>query len=290
MPSYLKWAGGKTKLAPQLIPRFPTTINRWVEPFFGSGAMFFAYYGQLVSDSIFGIEPPRAIAADTNPYLINTHLKVRDNLDGVAERLTALEIMHTVEPEATYNRLRDLVTKPWVDCELEKIIAASNFIYINKSCFNGLWRVNKKGGYNVPFNGSETLSLSNAAIRSCSGLMRSYLDLKLQDFEAFCNETVKEGDFVFLDPPYVPLSATSSFVSYTEDGWTTDDDKRLASTLKLIDSRGAKFLMTNSSAPLIYQYFGDWKIDTIKAPRFIKAITEENGIRDKVDETVTTNY
>lgn len=295
MKSYLKWAGSKAQLADFLIERFPKTFERYLEPFCGSATMFFAYYTKQSSVDIFeaGNTPP-ALLNDTNFCLINAHEQVAREANWVIEELNKLVVAHKADPEGTYQRVRQEVTSmfhphPSGVERIDITLSAAQFIYINKTCFNGLWRVNSSNKFNVPFNGRREVGFPPAGLRRCGEMLKKYATLSTLQFDKFLEGT-KPGDFVFLDPPYIPLSATSSFTGYTQDGWTAEHDKRLLAALERLDGMGIKFMMTNSSSPLVFEMFGKWKIETVKAHRFVKAINSEGETREMVDETVTTNY
>ena len=291
--SYIKWAGGKSQLAGELMRRFPAKFDRYIEPFCGSASLFFAFYGK--EPDMFDCDIRPAFLNDSNALLVNTHLSVRDNVKSV------LKVLHNIQSkfdaavdkvehyrlcrDEFNNNVVDMLSKePWA-------FGAAAFILINKTCFNGLWRVNSDGKFNVPFNQMTNTKIYNKVkLLRCSELLNQ-AELSCGDFASFIESTVKKDDFVFLDPPYIPLSDTSNFTSYTEDGWKTPvDDNRLNDSLKIIDDRGAKFMMTNSNASLVYDVFGQWKIDTVEAHRFVKAINEPDSKREKVLETVITNY
>jgi DNA adenine methylase len=287
--SYLKWIGGKTQIADELFSRFPSKMDRYIEAFCGSAALFFIRYGRAQSDSIFGEELPPAILNDINLPLLNCHREVQYRLDKVFEFLNILEKQHKEDPEGTYRKIRSELHQIF-ECSPAAERSAADFIYINKTCFNGLWRVNSKGGFNVPFNGKLEIEFDRAQIRRCSELLRKHATVRFGYFDTFLMREAKKGDFVFLDPPYVPISITSSFTGYTADGWSDKDDLKLVEVMNHLDSIGVKFMMTNSNAEKVYQLFGKWNITTVKAHRFVKALNGEGETRSKVDETITTNY
>ena len=292
--SYLKWVGGKAQLAIRLLDQFPKDINQYIEPFFGSGSMGFAYMQSAAPRFDDCFDDPakvKVLANDSNKILMNCHRIVADKPDKLFARLKEMseEFRASKDSLEFYKEKRKEINDISGKTPLE---VAALFVFINKTCFNGLWRVNSKGGFNVPWGqrDPEQVKFSEDRIKQCSSFLSKYVTVYSQDFESFVKESVGEGDFVFLDPPYVPLSATSSFTSYNSDGWTAVDDERLASTLLHIDSVGAKFMMTNSAAGKVFELFGRWQISTVDAHRFIKAVTSDNETREKVKETVITNY
>lgn len=285
--SFLKWVGSKAQIADELIARFPESFERYIEAFCGSCALFFAYYGRQTSVDIFDKwTPPPAILNDVNPWLVNCHNQVMNSHDAVKKYLDELEINHVKDPEAHYKRIRSEFQSAKSEDPAQQ---AAEFIYINKTCFNGLWRVNLKGEFNVPFNGKIKVNLYDPSLKNCSELLRQYANISYWDFDTLVRRTAKKNDFFFLDPPYVAVSKTANFVGYTEDGWTDKDDDKLAKSLEYINSVGGKFMMTNSDAPGVYSLFGKWKIEELKVHRFVKALHGEDT-REKVNETVITNY
>jgi len=291
---YLKWVGGKTKLADQLLSKFPKEgqiSGRYLEPFFGSGAMYFAYRQLLDSpeNDLFGDNIFRAssyIFGDTNKHLVNCHRVVQEFPDDFKEWLRYFELCHEESPERFYKDERKLVTR---DIELDiDSKAAARFIYINKSCFNGIWRVNKSGEFNVPWNQIETVNLSeNKKLEQAHRLLQG-CDINLCSYGDIVSRA-KEGDFVYLDPPYEPLSESSSFTAYTEDDWTTEDLIHLRSLCNEMDSKGVLWMMSNSTAQKVYDIFDGYTIETVQAHRFVKAL-KDNEKREKIAETVVTNY
>ena len=295
--SFLKWAGGKTQLAPVLLQQYPKGIARYIEPFFGSGSMVFEYIDAFKlkpTEIDFGdnirVVPP-VVVNDNNPLLMNCHRIVSEKPAELKARLLEIEseYMSAHSPKAYFYEKRKQVTGKANVLPLE---LAAIFVFVNKTCFNGIWRVNSRGLFNVPWNKREAVNLPSRQIDRCSDLLSKHVELYSQDFEEFLYEQVNSGDFVFLDPPYIPLSSTSSFTSYTAEGWRAVDDERLADCLKEINRRGAKFMMTNSSSYKVFQLFGQWNINTVDAHRFVKAVKrgKQKQDREKIKETVTTNY
>lgn len=285
--SYLRWVGGKTQLASELIRRLPEKFERYLEPFCGSAALFFCYYGSLRNYDMFSTQDAvPALLNDSNEALINCHQCIANRPIAVWPHINSLAAEHAADPEGVYYRIR----KTFNRMDGDSFRKAAEFIYINKTCFNGLWRVNSSGDFNVPSNGSKRFRISWLALQRCWLLFRDHATLSCGGYAEFLWSKVRKGDFVFLDPPYIPLSTTSSFTSYTQDGWTDRDNLQLADILSQLDSIGVKFLMTNSSSPLVYELFGKWNIQEVKAHRFVKALSGSGGKRDKVEETVITNY
>lgn len=285
---YLKWAGGKSSLSEELLIRFPADYDRYIEPFLGSAAMYFACCPP--ADDLFSKTVP-ALLNDLNSILIGTHECVSQDCEKVKKLVDAAQKVFddAEDKKSHYYACRKEFNSLMKDMQYEKsYILAASFIFINKTCFNGLWRVNSKGVFNVPWNQSEKVKICSSSINECSRML-SQAELFNMPFDEFIEQNVREGDFVFLDPPYIPMSETAAFTSYTSDGWSNEDDSRLVEMLNLIHERKAKFLMTNSGSPLVRELFGQWDIDTIRAHRFIRAQGKDES-REKVNETVIRNY
>jgi DNA adenine methylase len=260
---FLKWVGGKTSLLPELLRHVPPRLRRYHEPFVGGGALFFA------------VAPRRAVLSDSNAELVHCYRQVRDDVYGV---LQALE-PHVYE-KAHYQGIRAL--EP---LRLKPAERAARFIYLNKTCFNGLWRVNRAGRFNVPIG-----RYKNPRFHHPSALINASQALKGVDVlhASFEDALVKAspGDFVYLDPPYDPVSATSSFASYTADGFTWDDQKRLARTCIALNRRGVRFLLSNSATARVRELYRGFEQRLVRAPRFINSKAESRG---RVDELLVFN-
>jgi len=305
MHPYLKWAGGKRQLADELIKRFPKNFNRYIEPFVGSGAVFFEYYDQrdkdFVSTDIIASwnnerKPgvPKALLNDFNRWLMNCYWCLVYHFGALVSQLDKIIETNKYNTVELYADIREKF-QPLLDTGklTDRILCAAYFIYINKTCFNGIWRLNGSGKYNVPWNNRTELSLYNLDnLKRCSELLAAYndSDYKSRDFFEFVMGNAAEGDFVFLDPPYIPISATSSFSDYTENGWGDEDNHRVKKMMDILTRRKVLFMMTNSGSEHVFELFGEYNIETVKAHRFVKAIKTEKERRQKVQETVVTNY
>ena len=260
---FLKWVGGKTSLLPELLRHVPARIRRYHEPFVGGGALFFA------------VAPRRAVLSDNNAELVHCYLQVRDNVHAVLAALAD----HVYE-KAHYQNVRALEAH-----QLSPAERAARFIYLNKTCFNGLWRVNRAGRFNVPIGRYTNPRFHDpgALLAASSALART--DLLHAPFED-ATAKVAPGDFVYLDPPYDPVSATSSFASYTADGFTWDDQKRLASACIALNRRGVRFLLSNSATDRVRELYRGFEQRLVRAPRFINSKAESRG---RVDELLVFN-
>lgn len=267
---FVKWAGGKGRLLSQLRPLLPPTVARLrhVEPFVGGGALFFSR------------RPDRALLTDINPALIATYSAIRDDVDRVVTSLEGLARHHSkkryYEVRRRYNESR----------RLSSSTRAAMFIYLNKTCFNGLHRVNRKGEFNVPVGSYKNPKIVDPdRLRLASEALRD-AELRCTGFESLV-EHAKPGDFVYFDPPYEPVSTTASFTSYARDGFSREDQTRLRDVYRELDRRGCKLMLSNSDVPFIRELYGRFRIDTVAAPRAINC--NGNG-RGKVAEVVVRNY
>ncbi len=265
---FLKWAGGKTQLLPELMARIPRNYNHYFEPFIGGGAMFFA------------LQPPQATLSDINPDLINLYQVVRDSVEALIEDLST----HIYQKEYFYqlrNRDRSPDFKHWT-----AIQKASRLIYLNKTCFNGLYRVNSKGQFNVPFGRYTNPKICHADnLRACSQALQN-VTLKVSHFEDIANKA-DAGDFVYFDPPYVPINETSSFIGYAKEGFTVAMQIKLRDICILLDQKEVKFMLSNSAVPLILELYQDFDWQLIKA---FRSINSKGNKRGKIDEAIIRNY
>lgn len=258
----LKWAGGKTQMLGELMPRVPKTYGRYIEPFFGGGALFFS------------LKPESAIIADSNPELINMYLQVAHHVDDVIECLQKYENTSEMFYEV---RSLDWQTLP-------KAEAAARTIYLNKTCFNGLYRVNRSGQFNTPFGkyknpkicDIEALRLASEALRKAEILCGDYI-LVLEHY-------AQPGDFVFLDPPYLPISENSDFKRYTKEQFYEDDHVELAKMIGILHERGCYVILTNSNHLLVHQLYEQYKIEVIQTKRHISC----HGDTRKGEDVIVT--
>jgi DNA adenine methylase len=255
---FLKWAGGKTALLHEILPRLPSEINTYYEPFLGGGAVFFA----LASEARF----KRAILSDANEELARTYGTLRDNPNQLIGSLKK----HVYE-EDHYYAVRNIRPE-----KLGFSARAARFIYLNRTCFNGLYRVNKKGEFNVPFGrytnpticDETTLRLAAAALKSVA--------ICSIDFERVIM-TAEQRDTVYFDPPYVPVSETSNFTSYSKDGFGEADHFRLRNCFAALDNRGVHVLLSNSDTPFVRKLYKGFKIEKVEAPRRVNSKASKRG-------------
>ncbi len=265
----LKWAGGKGRLLGQLLPLLPpgAELMRHVEPFLGGGAMFFAR------------RPERALVADVNPALVRTYEAVRDDVESVVGHLSELADRHD---KAAYYRVRARYNaRPLSPAE-----HAATFLYLNKTCFNGLHRVNRKGEFNVPAGSYKNPRILDPEALRAASLALSRAEIRCASFESLL-EAARPGDFVYFDPPYEPVSDTASFTSYARDGFSREDQTRLRDVFRQLDRRGCKLMLSNSDVPFIRDLYRAYRVDTVAAPRAINCNGNGRGL---VSEVVVRNY
>jgi len=252
---FLKWAGSKRQLMHALLPRVPARYARFFEPFAGGGALYFA------------LCPARAVLADTNARLVRTYQGVRDDVESVIALLQSYP-----HDKAFFYQLRDVDIDARSDVEV-----AAWFIYLNKTGYNGLYRVNRSNRFNVPFGRHSNPAICDAAnLRACS-LALAGAELRVADFE-HAVRGAKRGDFVYFDPPYIPLSATSSFTSYTSNGFGPEDQVRLRDLALRLKTRGISVLLSNSSAPLVRELYGKgFKVEEVPATRRVNSDAAKRG-------------
>lgn len=245
----LKWAGGKTQLLKELIPRIPKHYNRYIEPFIGGGALFFA------------LKATNAIIADSNPELILTYQQLARNIEKVIEYLE--QYTNTSE---TFYKVR---AQDWK--ELPKAEAAARMIYLNKTCFNGLYRVNRQGRFNTPFGryknpnicDIEHLHAVSDILKNATIICGNYLDV--------LNKYASPGDFIFLDPPYIPVSKYGDFKRYTKEQFYEKDQIQLSEEFHRLYNLGCSVILTNSHHPLVEQLYIDFPQDVISTRRSISS-------------------
>ena len=264
----VKWVGGKRQLMFELFKNMPENYNRYFEPFIGGGALFFE------------LQPDNAYISDMNEELINLYQVVRDNVDELITDLKKHDISKEYFMEIrNIGRTNDY--RNWSDIQ-----KASRFIYLNRTCFNGMYRVNSKGEFNVPFGHYKNPRIVDENnLINCSSLLQR-TEIRHADFSEILTK-VQEGDFIYFDPPYVPLSETSSFTSYTKDGFDIDMQFKLRDVCDELDSMGVKFLLSNSDTKLVNELYESYNIKKVFASRQINANADGRG---KITEVLVRNY
>lgn len=265
---FIKWAGGKAQLLAQLRQRLPSKYGRYYEPFIGGGALFF------------DLSPQSAYISDVNQELVNCYQIVRDSTE---ELISELKTFRN-EKEFYYeirNLDRSLEFGNWTTAR-----RAARLIYLNRTCFNGLYRVNSKGQFNVPFgNYKNPAIVSPANLYACSqALMGTEINCaSFLEIEA----RVSNGDFVYFDPPYAPLSETSNFTSYAKDAFGEEQQVQLRDLCRRLNDKGVLWMLSNSSASLIKGLYENFNISVVSARRNINASGQGRG---NVDELIIRNY
>lgn len=254
---FVKWAGGKRQLLSQIKERMPEKYNNYYEPFIGGGAV------------IFELLPANALINDINKALINAYKQIRNVPGAFLEAVNRFDEEMWDDGKEYYYALRERYNVKLMKAEYDVELAAL-FVFINKHCFNGLYRVNGKGCFNVPYNNSRRASVNEKAIRGISEYLQG-VTIMDGDFEAACRNA-KEGDFVFIDSPYAPLNPTS-FESYTKEGFDIDSHKRLAKLFHKLTARGCYCMLTNHNTDLINELYGNngYRLDVVSVKRMINS-------------------
>lgn len=261
---FLKWAGGKRQLISQMDKFFPKNFNKYVEPFIGGGAVFFH------------LLPNNSIISDNNPDLINCYKVIKEDVEDLIISLKK----HKYEKNYYYEiRALDRDCKKFA--ELSDVDKASRSIYLNKSGYNGLYRVNNKGLFNVPFGRHNNPKICDEKnLRNVSQILKN-VEIFMGSFE-ICLDYAKKDDFVYLDPPYFPLSDTALFTSYTKRSFDKSSQIRLFEVFKELNRRGCNLMLSNSYSEFILDLYKDFKIITLKAKRNINSNSQKRGLIKEV--------
>ncbi|MFW9772046.1 MAG: DNA adenine methylase [Promethearchaeota archaeon] len=261
---FLKWAGGKRQLIQQLNQFIPKNYNRYIEPFVGGGALFFY------------LLPPKAILIDSNLELINIFKVIQENVE---ELITSLK-KHKYEKDYYY-KIRAMDRNRQLYSNLSNIEKASRTIYLNKTGFNGLYRVNSKGYFNVPFGRHKNPTICDEDnLRAVHRVLKN-VKIVHGSFE-ICLEYAEKNDFIYFDPPYYPISETALFTSYTKQDFGEDSQIKLYEIYKKLDKKGCKLLLSNSYCDFILNLYRDYRIITLKAKRAINSISSRRGMINEV--------
>lgn len=278
----LRWAGGKRQHLETLLAAFPKDFNlannNYFEPFLGGGALFFslANFSKPADPKALRGKSKPFVLSDTNVELINFYRVVRDEPHKLIKTLTKLA---SKKSEQDFYRVRS--SKP-----RSKVAVAARLLYLNRLCFNGLYRVNSEGEFNVPFGRLKNPVICNSElILACSSWLKD-TELNAESFE-IATKRAKRGDLVYFDPPYIPLSTTASFLSYAKERFNESDQRVLAQTIKDLTKRGVSVILSNSDTPLSREIFGSLNLFSISANRSISAATTSRG---RVQELVGVNF
>jgi DNA adenine methylase len=255
---FLKWAGGKTQLLPQLVRRTPRSYNRYLEPFIGGGALFFA------------LQPRSSYLADCNTELINCFEVVRSDVEALIQELQGYRY-----DKDQYYAVRALDREESF-ATLSPVARAARLIYLNKTCFNGLYRVNSKGHFNVPFGSYDNPTILDADnLRRCSSVLSTAI-IRNGEFEEIV-DVAQPGDFVYLDPPYAPVSETSDFTQYAKDGFDESAQELLLLICLQLHQKGVRWMVSNSNTPLIQELYRGFNVEPVAASRSINSRAEKRG-------------
>lgn len=264
---FVKWAGGKKQLLPELAAAIPAKFNSYHEPFVGGGALLFSLYNKGLLNKFY--------IYDYNDELTNAYRVVKSNVNALVSELSS---DYYQPSEKRFYEIRQSSPD-------DRVKRAARFIYLNKTAFNGLYRVNSRGWFNVPFGKYKNPRiLDEDNLRAVSAALQKD-EIITGDFTEVLNHA-KKGDFVYFDPPYNPLSKTSSFTSYTADDFSEEDHVRLAETVKILDKRGCHVVVSNSETPFIKELYRDYQITTVTARRMINCKGDGRG---KINELLISN-
>lgn len=277
---FLKWAGGKRALLPEILPRIPNFAGRYFEPFLGAGAVMFAMPANTAK-----------LVNDFNTDLVEVYETIRDFPD---ELIRHLKLHHNTKEHflrvRSWDRHEDFIRRDPVE-------RAARFIFLNRTCFNGLYRVNSRGQFNVPFGNyakpdlvlTKTIQDASEFLNASGGKGQQLIEIKSGDYRDATKKAIN-GDFVYLDPPYDPISATSSFVSYQQDGFGRTDQIALRDEILRLTAIGVPVLLSNSDTPFIREIYGVVDIFEIEGVSVSRNIGATTSSRSKVGEVLVNNY
>ena len=269
---FTKWTGGKRQLLPVIRELMPKKHNRYFEPFVGGGALFF------------DLAPKDAVINDFNAELINCYQQIKDNPQ---ELIEILKVHQEYNSKEYYLDLRSVDRDERIDM-MSEVQRAARILYMLRVDFNGLYRVNSKNQFNVPYGRYKNPKIVDENLVSAIStyLNNNQIEIKKGDFEKAVLD-VQPGDFVYFDPPYIPLSETSAFTSYTHEGFSYDDQVRLRDTFKKLSDTGAYVMLSNSSSFLVEELYQDFNIHYVEATRTNGAKSSSRG---RISEIIVTNY
>lgn len=269
---FVKWAGGKRQLLGEILERIPRNYDNYIEPFLGGGAVLFA------------LQPKRALINDINDSLIHTYKIIASDPQQFINKIKELDSRIAEGGKEYYYSIREFYNSKLMRGEFDLELAAI-FVFLNKHCFNGLYRVNSKGLFNVPYNNSKKASIDEEAILEVSKYLKD-LTICFGDFEDAC-KNAKEGDFIFLDSPYAPLNP-SSFESYTKEGFDMENHVRLSKLFDDLTKKGCYCMLTNHNTEFINNLYGHkgYKMDVVSVKRMINS----DASKRTGEEIIICNY
>lgn len=268
----VKWVGGKRQLLPEILPLIPKKYSTYVEPFIGGGAVFFE------------LQPKKAIINDYNTELINVYKTIQTQPE---ELITTLEVHNQHNSSEYFYSIRELDRKSSFN-DLTEVQKAARVIYLNKTCYNGLYRVNSSGQFNSPYGKYKNPNIVNAPTIKAMSKFFNASEIKILngDYKQAL-KGLRKGAFVYFDPPYAPISLTSSFTGYTELGFGLEQQEELKKECDKLTQKGIKFLLSNSDCEFIRDLYKDYNIKTIPAKRFINSNVNKRG---EINEVLIYNY
>ena len=268
----LKWVGGKRQLLDSIEPLIPP-CSTYYEPFIGGGAVFFSR------------QPDKAVINDSNPELINVYLTIKNEPEALIEKLKE----HTANSsEEYYYAVRALDRDKSIFVNMTNVERAARIIYLNKTCYNGLFRVNSSGEFNSPWGRYNNPNITNeTTIRALhTYLNKANITIKCGDYQDALRG-IRKGAFVYFDPPYMPISSSASFTGYTAGGFGEQEQMALKEQCDALNAKGIKFLLSNSACPFIEELYKDYIIEHVNAKRTINANPEKRG---EIEEVLVRNY
>ena len=272
---FVKWVGGKSRLVPTLLSYFPDEFNNYYEPFVGGGALYFS------------INPSKAFINDLNEVLINAYINIKKRIDEVVDALKIIQNeyinLDNLDAKKEFYLTKRKLFNQLPNDDFNKTIL---LIFINKTCFNGMYRENSKGEYNIPFGQHDSPTICDEKnLRLVSGHLKKTTITKFSYDDAI--KTAKKGDLVYFDPPYDPLNTTSSFTTYQAGGFSSKDQEKLRDVFKKLSEKGCYVMLSNSDTPMINELYKEFTINKIYASR---SINSNGAKRQKVKEVLVTNY
>lgn len=286
---FVKWVGGKSQLLEEIRKKYPLQIEKYCEPFVGGGAVLF--------DVLQKFQPKEVLINDINKELINTYFQVKNHCEELIEYLNELQSQYRnftqEEKKELFYEKRKLYNELKVNGDgVENLEKAALFVFLNKTCFNGLYRVNSKGFFNVPFNNAKNpLICDEENLRSCSQVLQN-VTLKVGDYKD-CENFIDEQTFVYIDPPYRPLSQTSAFTAYSENQFLDKEQVELANFIENLSVKGATILASNSDPKnsdeednFFDDLYSNFEIERVFASRMINAKSDKRG---NINEILISN-
>lgn len=286
---FIKWVGGKSQLLDEIREKYPSKIEKYCEPFVGGGAVLF--------DILSYFQPKEILINDINKELINTYSQIKNNCSGMISQLSEIQSIyknHSIEKNKEFfyekrSRYNELKVNGNDAENLEKAVL---FIFLNKTCFNGLYRVNSKGLFNVPFNNAKNpLLCDEENLKNCSMLLQN-VEMKIRDYKE-CKDFIDSDTFVYIDPPYRPLTQTAAFTSYSENGFTDKEQIELGNFITEISNKGAMVVASNSDPKntnendnFFDELYSNFEIERVSASRMINSNAKKRGL---INELLISN-